>query len=253
MIVGDLSDDALLQLAAGNDSAKLAQLRARVAAGEPAAYVAGLIVFRGRRYRCDRRAFITDPETGYLTDVVIALGRRLALKLGRPLRVVEFGVGAGTLALTVKHAQPDWELIGLDVDRPALELAAENAAEHGLDLRLIESDYLAAWPADQAPPDLIFGDPPWGGEADLYDSERDANYYHAMPARSAFPPGGGRCTIHDELIRQLATREWPSTLLLNYGVLPDALIATSAAPLRHWRLKRPQPALKILVGRATLA
>jgi release factor glutamine methyltransferase len=248
MALVDAWSESLLLLAAKGDAHALEAFRARVAAGEPAAYVVGFTVFAGRRYRIDRRAFITDVETEYLTDAVLGQGRRLQRELGRPPRILEFGVGAGTLAITVKLAEPDWIVCGLDVDAAALTLAAENAALHGVDIGLIESDYFDGWP-DAAEPDLIFGDPPWGAATDLYDHYRDEHYYQQMPLASAFPPAGGRTGIHDELIRRVVARGWRSLLMLNYGTLPEDAIAMSAAPLAQWRLLHPQAGLSVLVGR----
>ncbi len=247
----DAAADALLVEAADGDAQRLAELRARLASGEPAGYVAGFIRFRGLRLRMDRRAFITDAETSLLVDVALAEGRALQAARTEPPQVLEFGVGAGSLSLAMHAAQPDWRYAGLDVDSSALQLAAENAAAHGCDLTLHHSDYLDGWPPDAAPPDLLFGDPPWGSREDLYDANRDAAYYDAMPAASAYPPGG-RTGIHDELLRRLAAARWPTRVVLNYGVLPEALIARSAAPLASWRLVHPKPGVSVLVGQAAL-
>lgn len=245
----DPASDAWLVEAAGGDAARLAALRWRVEAGEPAGYVAGFIRFRGLRLNMDRRAFITDPETSLLVDVALAEGRALQAALGRPPQLLEFGVGAGSLSLSLHVEQPDWHYAGLDVDAPALELAAQNAAAHGCRLTLLQSDYLDGWPSDRPPPDLIFGDPPRGSREDLYDAHRDAAYYDAMPAASAYPQGG-RTAIHDELLRRLAAARWPTRIVLNYGVLPEPVIARSAAPLAAWRLVHPKPGVSVLVGRA---
>lgn len=248
MSAGRAGDELLVE-AAGGDPGRLQALRARVAAGEPAAYVAGLLRFGGRRFLCDRRAFITDPETLWLAQAAIDQGRQLQAALGRPPRMLEFGVGAGTLAITVKLAAPDWPVAGIDIDAGALELAAENARLHGVDIALHQSDYLSGWPAHAPPPDLVFGDPPWGDAHDLYDAERDERYYAQMPAASAFPRSGGRTGIHDELIRRLVASGWSTSLLLNYGTLPAAVIARSAAPLREWRLLQPVAGISLLLGR----
>jgi len=242
--------DRLLALAAGADGARLAQLRQRVAAGEPAPYVAGFLEFRGRRFASDRRAYITDPEASHLIDTVNSQGRRLEAELGRPLRVLEFGVGAGTLAITLKLENPQWSLGGLDIDPPALELGRENARAHGVDIDLIESDYLSGWPAGAPAPDLMFADPPWGDAEDLYDEVRDEAWYRQMPERSAFPTGGGRTTIHDELIRRFAALRWTSLLILNYGILPRELIERSVAPLSRWQLLHPRPDISVVAGYA---
>jgi methylase of polypeptide subunit release factors len=246
----DPTGDALLQIAAEGKPGRLAELRARVAAGEPAPYAAGFLFFRGRRFAIDARAYITDPELSHLVDVVGSAGRALAQQLGRPLTLLEFGVGAGTLAISVKLENAAWTVHGLDVDADALALAGQNARELGAAINLLHSDFLSAWPRETAAPDVIFGDPPWGTDDDVYDAGRPAVYYRHMPAASAFPPGGSRCGVHDELIAQVRARRWRSLLVLNYGVLPAAVVAASAAPLREYHFVSPRPNLRILVGRA---
>jgi release factor glutamine methyltransferase len=217
---------------------------------EPAAYLAGFILFRGRRFKMDRRAYITDPELSHLIDAVAGEAQLLERTLGRPPRLLEFGVGAGTLALTLKLEHPQWDISGLDIDARALELARENAEGVGQAIPLLQSDYFSAWPPEAPAPDLIFGDPPWGGPADLYDEVRDAHYYEQMPVLSAFPGGESPCGIHDELIRRVRLLGWPTMLVLNYGVLPLAVIELSASPLTTWRVHKPQPHLSILIGNA---
>ena len=253
LLPSDPQGDALLVLAAAGDAPRLAELRRRHAAGAPAPYVAGFLLFRGRRFAIDRRAYITDPELTHLIDAVADEGRSLAAVLDRAPRLLEFGVGAGTLALSLKLEHPEWELTGIDIDPPALDLARVNATAHGAPLTLLESDFFSAWPESAPPPDLLFGDPPWGGPTDLYDTARDAHYYDQMPARSAYPGGDSPCGIHDELIRRVCSSGWPTTLILNYGVLPRAVIERSAAPLAQWRVIHPRPGMSMLIGCAGAA
>ncbi len=247
---GDPSGDELLIAAANGDPKRLAELRRQVSAGEPAPYVAGFLWFRSRRFEIDSRAYITDRESTHLVDSVVQIGRQLEKELGRPPTVLEFGVGAGALAISVKLENPAWTVSGIDVDAAALEVAAKNVQMHRVAVRLLLSDYLSGWPATESPPDLIFGDPPWGGDTDLYADDRDAAYYRRMPARSAFPPGGSPCAIHDELIARLRQAGWPSLLVLNYGVLSRSLVLASTAKLQERRFVTPNAGLTIATGRA---
>ena len=244
-----MSEDWLLEAAGGN-AGLLATMRQRVQQGEPPAYVAGFLYFRGRRFRSDPRAYVTDPELSSLIDRVLMEGDRFEAEYGRAPQVLDFGVGAGTLGITLKLERPAWTLCGLDIDADALSLAAENASLHGVELPLWHSDMLSGWPQGRPPPDLIFGDPPWGSETDLYTDEgRDADYYHRMPAASAYPKGG-RTAIHDGLVAAVVARGWPSLLVLNYGVLPEAVIERSARALNQRRIERPVPGVSHLVGRS---
>jgi methylase of polypeptide subunit release factors len=239
----------LLQEAAGADMAGLAAMRLRHEAGEPAPYLAGFFTFCGHRFLIDRRAYITDPELVHLLKAVEDEGSRIEAASGRAPRLLEFGIGAGTLSITLKLAHPDWEFHGIDIDPLALEVAVENARLHRVSLHLLQSDFFSAWPRGAAAPDLIFGDPPWGGPEDLYDKTRDAAYYEKMPKLSAFPGGDNPCAIHDRLILEASALGWPSELVLNFGVLPLPLIERSAAPLASWRLLNPGASLSILLGK----
>ena len=250
-IRADPQGEALLRLAAGEDKALLEKLRERFQRGEPAAYLAGFLVFRGRRFAMDARAYVTDPELMLLVEAVLEEGDRLEKKLARPPHILEFGVGAGTLLLTLAHERPHWQLSGIDIDADALRLAGENARQHQKSVRLWQSNYLEGWPTDMPPPDILYGDPPWGNGEDLYDPERNETYYTYMPRHSVFPPESSRTGIHDELIRQVVVRRWPTLLLLNCGILPPEEIRRSAAPLPRFRIREPRPGLRLLHGYGT--
>lgn len=244
----DHRGEDLLQEAAAGDAERLAAYLDRYRSGEPAAYIAGYFRFDGLPFKSDRRAYITDPELVYLLAVVERQALELERKLGRAPRILEFGVGAGTLSITLKHRHPHWDLTGLDIDADALVLARENADTHGCPIRLLQSDYFSAWPMAGEAPDLIFADPPWGGPEDLYDETRGAAYYEQMPVHSAFPKSGGPSGIHDRLIVEATRLAWPSMIALNYGVLPRAIIERSARPLASWNLIKAGGAVTVLLG-----
>lgn len=240
--------DALLLEASDGDNQRLQHMRQRVAAGEPAAYVAGYCRFMGRRFRMDRRAYITDPELEYLLHAVIQRGDELLASLGRPPHLLEFGVGAGTLAITLKLERPHWLISGIDIDADALALATENVDMHAVELELFQSDFLESWPEQRTPPDLIFGDPPWGSNSDLYDANRDAAYYEHMPRHSVYPESSSRTGVHDALLQHILQRSWQSEIMLNYGILQISEIRRSAKLLPHYNIIHPCSDLRILHG-----
>lgn len=225
---------------AARDPAQLKRWIKRRLAGEPIAHITGTFWFRGLEFSVDKRAYVTDPELTLLVDAVIRHARQIQLRTGRAPIIAEVGVGCGSLALSVKHAYPAAQVVGLDLDSDSIAVAGFNVMRLGLDVRLIESDLFDSWPADLAEPDLIFADPPWGDANTLYDSaDRPARHYHAMPPASAFPIGG-RTGGHRQILRAVAARGWTSRLILNGGVLPLADL-TDVGCIAAWHATEKLP------------
>jgi methylase of polypeptide subunit release factors len=224
------ADLATLAAACGGDANRLKRWIKRRLAGEPIPYILGELVFRGRRFRIDPRAYITDPESTFLLEGVVAAVDEFSARQGRPPLVAEIGSGCGSLAITLKLERPAVQIVALDLDPAALRLSVENAATHRADVRFVESDLFDEWP-EAAAPDIIFADPPWGSEETLYSDDRDGAYYRAMPAASAFPLGG-LTGVHAQILRNVAQRRWPSLVILNGGVLPRAELEAVARGTR---------------------
>lgn len=214
-------DFELLCLECGEppDLRRLRRYLRRRQLGEPLEYILGYLEFRGRRFVIDKRVYITDPELTHLVDAVIEAGRNLA---GEPV-LVEFGVGCGSLAISVKKELPRSHVYGVDLDSDAIAVALENVRRQHADVWLMESDLFSGLPSEVVP-DVIFGDPPWGDEESLYDDERPAAHYHAMPMLSAFPVGG-ITAVHEALLEDICRREWGSSVFLNLGTLEPNHIA----------------------------
>ncbi len=227
----DAGEVAALVSHAGLDTAWLKRALKRRLMGEPLAYLVGGFEFEGRFFGCDARAYVTDPETIWLVRAVVGDIDAFHGRTGRWPIVAEFGFGGGALGITVKLARPGIHLVALDIDDAALAVGRDNLARHGVEATVAESDGFDSWPLSE-PPDFIFGDPPWGGETDLYDdADRDAAHYHAMPAASAYPLGGVTA-VHRFIMAAVAERGWRSRLILNLGVLPAedvAMLQRSAA------------------------
>ncbi len=117
---------------------QLAELVERRAAGEPVAYLRGHKEWLGLRIRTDRRALVPRPETELLAEAAIAeIADRLGTGADRP-PIVAWEVATGTGAVTVAIALrfrvalrlERVRLAASDLSTEALELAAENLAEH---------------------------------------------------------------------------------------------------------------------------
>ena len=114
----------------------------RRASGEPVAYIRGMKEFYGLAFAVDRRALIPRPETERLVELAAAEVRRrlpTSPSPGEPaMRIVDVGTGSGAivvaLAVSLRRlsALAAVELVGLDINDDALELARENAVGHAV-------------------------------------------------------------------------------------------------------------------------
>ncbi|AJA11770.1 methylase involved in ubiquinone/menaquinone biosynthesis (plasmid) [Sphingopyxis fribergensis] len=74
----------------------------------------------------DRAIALMTREKRWRSELI----RRLPPSGGA--RIVDIGCGTGTLAIAIKQAFPDSEVIGIDPDRPALDLARGKAEAAGV-------------------------------------------------------------------------------------------------------------------------
>lgn len=125
-------------------------------AGEPLAYVLGSTGFRTLELAVDRRALIPRPETELLVDH--------ALRLVRTGRALDVCTGSGCLALALAAEGGFSQVIGSDVSRDAVALAAHNARSCRLPARLVRSDLATAFRGERF--DLVVSNPPYLTEAE---------------------------------------------------------------------------------------
>ncbi|MFO7892761.1 MAG: peptide chain release factor N(5)-glutamine methyltransferase [Longimicrobiales bacterium] len=108
----------------------------RRAEREPLQYITGEVEFRDLTLAVDRRVLIPRPETEVLVGEVLrwaeeagGAGREDGDGAGR---VLDLGTGSGAIVLSLLHEGPFEAGVATDVSEAALEVAAANAATHGL-------------------------------------------------------------------------------------------------------------------------
>lgn len=97
--------------------------------GEPVAYITGRKEFFGLELAVDARVLVPRPDTETLVE--------WALQVLEPLpgaRVVDLGTGSGAIALALKHARPDLQVMAVDASAAALDVAQGNARAHRLEV-----------------------------------------------------------------------------------------------------------------------
>ena len=155
---------------------------ARRARQEPIQYILGETEFYGLKFRVTPDVLIPRPETEHLVEAVLELVSRDAA-----VRICDVGTGSGAIAVALAHELPRAHLTAVDLSRPALEVATENARRHGVAdrMRFVESDLLGAVRGETF--DVIVSNPPYVRDDEVLESQvRD---YEPKAALFAGPTG----------------------------------------------------------------
>ena len=138
---------------------------------EPVAYVTGSREFWSLEFRVTPDVLIPRPETEHLVEAVLEF---LAARRG-PCRVLEIGTGSGAVAVSVARECERAEVWATDVSQPALQVARENAARHGLGQRIRwrRGDLFAPVQGLPAWFDVVVSNPPYVPSGDIAGLRRD--------------------------------------------------------------------------------
>jgi release factor glutamine methyltransferase len=221
------------------DAQRLSAFRTAVsrrAAGEPFQYIAGRQEFYGLEFEVTPDVLIPRPETELLVETALELLRGTDAPL-----VCDVGTGSGCIAVSLLHMRRDAQAHALDISHAALEVAARNAARHGVRerMRFLVSDcFDALHSGEQAADaaarfDLIASNPPYIAESDLAGLQREVREHEP---RVALTPGGdGLCVIR-RLLRDAPPFLRPGGhMLLEIGFDQHEQVAALVNP-RVWTL-----------------
>jgi ribosomal protein L3 glutamine methyltransferase len=131
----------------------------RISTRKPAAYLTNAAYIQGRRFYVDERVIVPRSFIGEL------LARDgLATIVPAPAavrRVLDLCTGSGCLAILAAEAFPEAEVIASDISPAALEVAARNIGDYGLEqrVRAVQADLFAGIPRGRF--DLIISNPPY--------------------------------------------------------------------------------------------
>ena len=188
--------------------ARYRALIARRAAGEPLQYLTGRQEFYGLEFEVTPDVLIPRPETELLVEAALELLRGVDAP-----RVCDVGTGSGCIPVALLHERGDARAVGLDISPAALEVAARNAARHGVTgrLALLASDCFAALDPATDHFQLIASNPPYVAEADLAGLQREVREHEP---RVALTPGGDGLSVIRRLIKDAPPFLAPGGLLL---------------------------------------
>ena len=177
-------------------AARVRQLLARRAEGEPLQYVLGAWSFRGIDLMVDRRVLIPRPETEVTAQIAIEEAERLGARRGRrdpwsagatTYAIADLGTGSGALALSLASELPDAEVWAVDRSDEALAVARANlssiASSAAVRVRLAAGDRFDAMPERlRGSLRLVVSNPPYVARHELDDLPPEVARYEPIGA-----------------------------------------------------------------------
>lgn len=171
----------------------------RLKKGEPVQYVLGKADFYGLTFRVTPDTLIPRPETEMLARLAMDVaGREIRMrqafgKKASPVRVLDLCTGSGCVAWKIALAVPGVQVVGVDISRPALDVARSQNFDKELREadatapQFVEADVLDVehFP-DLGQFDIITSNPPYIMESEKKDMRINVLGYE--PASALFVP-----------------------------------------------------------------
>ncbi len=186
----------------------------RVTTRKPAAYLVNKIYMRGLPFHVDERVIVPRSFIGELLDSHFSgedgEGGALIDDPAAIESVLDLCTGSGCLAILASRNFPNAAIDAVDISREALEVAARNVADYGLEDRVTLHRGDLFQPLADRRYDLIISNPPYVDAEGLADLPRECR---AEPT-IAFDGGADGLTIVRRILEQAGRHLTPQGGLL---------------------------------------
>jgi len=177
-------------------TAVLALVDERIRTRRPAAYLVGRIWMLGVPFHIDERAIVPRSFLGEI--LADELFETLIAEPEGVRRVLDLCTGSACLAILAAMRFPEATVDAVDLSATALEVAARNVAEHGMEnrVRLMQGDLFG--PVGDNRYDLIIANPPYVDAEGMADLPPECRHEPAL----AFDGGADGLDLVRPMLRQ---------------------------------------------------
>lgn len=129
----------------------------RRAGHEPLQYIIGYTDFLNAHITVTEDVLIPRLETEQLVEIILDQQPE-----DHPLSVLDMGTGSGCIPIALKMERPKWQMTGIDISTPALEIARKNARKNEVEVSFQEADILSPETIQhEGPLDIMVSNPPY--------------------------------------------------------------------------------------------
>lgn len=137
----------------------------QLSAARPVQYVLGQAQFYDLVFEVDEGVLIPRPETEELVA-------RVAADALPGARILDVGTGSGAIAVSLAKSVAGADVVAVDISDVALEIAARNAANNGVDVTFVKADALADM-SHLGVFDIVVSNPPYIPQSDIVEMSRN--------------------------------------------------------------------------------
>ncbi len=139
------------------ENAQFLQWLERRIQGEPVAYITGEKEFWSLSLSVNSSTLIPRPDTELLVETALSL---MSDNANPSPTIVDLGTGTGAIALALAQENPHWNIIAVDKQTDACQLAEHNRQKLQLDnVTVVCSDWLQA--LNTTPVNMVVSNPPY--------------------------------------------------------------------------------------------
>lgn len=180
----------------GFDPNHFEALLTRLRSGEPVQYITGRTEFYGRTFHLRPGVLIPRPETEELVHLIIKECHTPSPS------ILDVGTGSGAIAVSLAAELEGARVEALDLSPVALEVAAHNARQIGVDVTVTEGD-IFCWEPEPESLDVVVSNPPYIPISELSEMERNVTEWE--PHLALFVPDESPIIFY-ERIADVATQ-----------------------------------------------
>jgi release factor glutamine methyltransferase len=161
-------------------------LIAKRSRGIPLQYITKEQEFMGLSFYVDDRVLIPRQDTETLVEVLIEKNKEHLFQ-----KALEIGVGSGCISISLAKSLPSLHIIGLDICKDALEIAAKNAKSNEVEkqITLMQSDVFEQYEGEEGSLDLIVSNPPYISETEFTDLMEEVKSFEPTKALTDYQDG----------------------------------------------------------------
>lgn len=137
----------------------------QLSAARPVQYVLGQAQFYDLVFEVGEGVLIPRPETEELVA-------RVAADALPGARILDVGTGSGAIAVSLAKSVAGADVVAVDISDVALEIAARNAANNGVDVTFVKADALADM-SHLGVFDIVVSNPPYIPQSDIVEMSRN--------------------------------------------------------------------------------